>query len=197
MRFLARGPATPFRMKGGWWRILFGMLLLSLPALASAAVEISFYSKEWRSTFPHAFIVLRGTDDRTGERIDASYGFTATHISPAILLGSVGGEVRPSKPDYIATSDEHFRFLLTDSELDSVLATVARWRDLPQPSYNLNRQNCVFFVADIAAALKMKAETPKPLMKKPRSFLELLTGANRDWLSARRASYVRAASIAR
>jgi hypothetical protein len=182
---------------GGLWRLLLGLLLLSLPSLASAAVEISFYSKEWRSTFPHAFIVLRGTDDRTGERIDASYGFTATHISPAILLGSVEGEVRPSKPDYIATSDEHFRFLLSDAELDSVLTAVARWQALPQPSYNLNRQNCVFFVADIAAALEMKAETPKALMKKPRSFLELLTGANRDWLSARRAIYVRAAAVAR
>ena len=179
-----------------WWRLSIVLLVLALPSLASAAVEISFYSKEWRDTFPHAFIVLRGTDERTGERIDASYGFTATRVSPAILFGSVQGEVRPAKPEYIAGSDEHFRFVLTDAEFDSVLATIERWKTLSQPSYNLNRQNCVFFVADIASALAMKADRPKELMKKPRSFLELLTGANRDWLSARRATYVRATAVA-
>ena len=167
------------------WRLCMGLLLLALPSLASAAVEISFYSKEWRDTFPHAFIVLRGTDDRTGERIDASYGFTATHVSPAILFGSVKGEVRPSKPEYIAGSDEHFRFVLSDAELQSVLATIERWKALAQPSYNLNRQNCVFFVADIASALAMKTDRPKELMKKPRSFLESVGAANRGWLAAR------------
>ncbi|WP_324749087.1 hypothetical protein SH591_10605 [Sphingomonas sp. LY54] len=167
------------------------MLLLALPSLASAAVEISFYSKEWRDTFPHAFIVLRGIDERTGQRFDASYGFTATHVSPAILFGSVQGEVRPSKPDYIAGSDEHFRFVLSDAELDSVLAIVARWKALAQPSYNLNRQNCVFFVADIAAAVNMKADRPKELMKKPRSFLQSVSASNREWLAARGALVVR------
>ena len=191
------GPAGRPWVGGRLGRLVLGLLLLALPSLASAAVEISFYSREWRNTFPHAFIVLRGSDDRTGKRIDASYGFTATHISPAILLGSVKGEVMPSKPDYIAGSDEHSRFSLSDEEFDSVLAAVARWQALPQPSYNLNRQNCVFFVADIAAALKMKTETPKPLMKKPRSFLELLTRENRQWLAARGANFTRAVAAVR
>lgn len=197
MKPRACGPASRSWSNVGVCRLVLGLLLLALPSLAPAAVEISFYSREWRNTFPHAFIVLRGADDRTGERIDASYGFTATRVSPAILLGSVRGEVMPSKPDYIAGSDEHFRFSLSDEELDSVLAAVARWQALPQPSYNLNRQNCVFFVADIAAALKMRAETPKPLMKKPRSFLELLTKENREWLAARGANFTRAVAAAR
>lgn len=181
----ARRPVNKSWLVDRVHRLVLGMLLLALPSLASAAVEISFYSKEWRDTFPHAFIVLRGTDERTGERIDASYGFTATRVSPAILFGSVQGEVRPSKPEYIAGSDEHFRFVLSDVELDSVLATVARWKALAQPSYNLNRQNCVFFVADIASALAMKADRPKELMKKPRSFLQSVSAANQGWLAAR------------
>lgn len=171
-------------------------LLLSLallPGKALAAVEIGFYSREFGASFPHAFITLKGVDERTGEKIDTDHGFTATHISPAILLGSVRGEVMASGADYVRKSDPHFTFVLSDAEYDVVLAAVERWRNLKQPSYNLNRQNCVFFVADVAASLGMKAETPKPLMKKPRSYLEFLTHANRDWLLARGATIFRTA----
>ncbi|MEA1014490.1 hypothetical protein [Sphingosinicella sp. LY1275] len=180
--------ATASSSRGHSRWILIAFLWSWMPASAPAAVEISFYSREWANTFPHAFITLQGIDDRTGERIDASYGFTATHVSPAILLGSVKGEILSAKPDYIAKSDMHFRFTLSDPEYDSVRATVERWRTLKQPSYNLNRQNCVFFVADVAASLGMVAETPKALMKKPRSFTESLTRANLVWLQARGAT---------
>lgn len=162
------------------------------PASAAAAVAISFYSHEWDNKFPHAFIVLAGTDDRTGVAVNDSYGFTALNVSPAILMGSVKGEVIASEPRYIAASDEHFRFTLTDPEYDSVLATVAKWRALKQPSYNLNRRNCVFFVADVAATLGMAADTPPALMKKPRSYLESLVAANQAWLEARGAVVLRA-----
>jgi hypothetical protein len=168
------------------------LLLLLLPAPAHAAVEISFFSHEFGANFPHAFVVLAGVDDRSGQRIDANYGFTATHISPAILFGSVKGEVfsRDSKTDaqYLASSDRHFSFQLSDAEYDAVMATVERWRSLKQPSYDLNRSNCVHFVADVAARLGMSVATPKPLMKKPRSFIESVTAANLQWLAERNAS---------
>lgn len=184
----------------GWWMrstvfraFLLGTLLALMPACASAAVKITFYSHEFGSSFPHAFITLEGSDDRTGKKIKADYGFTATHVTPAILLGSVQGEVMSLDPvkdvKYLGTSDLHFAFTLTDAEYDAVMATVERWRTLKQPSYNLNRQNCVFFVAHVAAALGMKADTPRQLMKKPRSYLQSVTKANRPWLEARGASF--------
>jgi hypothetical protein len=167
-------------------------MLLLAPVSARAAVEISFFSHEFGSNFPHAFIVLSGTDERNGSKIDANYGFTATHISPAILFGPVTGEVfsRDSKRDaqYLAASDRHFSFSLSPAELDTVMAAIARWRALKQPSYDLNRQNCVHFIADLAARLGMRAETPKALMKKPRSYSEFLTRANTPWLQARGAT---------
>ena len=167
-------------------------LCLALAAIctapASAAVEIRFYSKESGSSFPHAFVELEGVDDRTGEKIHDNYGFTATKISPAILLGSVTGDVMAVDEGYIRGSDRHFSFVLTDAEHDVVKATIDKWRNLKQPSYNLNRQNCVFFVADVAASLGMRADTPKALMKKPRSYTESLVAANRTWLAARGAS---------
>jgi hypothetical protein len=171
---------------------LAALLLLLAPAPALAAVEISFFSHEFGSNFPHAFITLTGTDDRTGRKIDANYGFTATHVSPAILFGPVKGEVfsRDSARDakYLADSDRHFSFTLSGAELDSVMAVVGKWQGLKQPSYDLDRQNCVFFVADVAAKLGMRADTPKALMKKPRSYTEHLTRTNRDWLLARSAA---------
>ncbi|HWH17108.1 MAG TPA: hypothetical protein VNT77_02030 [Allosphingosinicella sp.] len=171
------------------WMFLFFVALLSLAATASqAAVRISFYSKELGASFPHAFIELEGTDDRTGAAVRDNYGFTAKTISPAILMGSVTGEVMAVDQAYVRNSDLHFSFVLTDAEYDRVKATIEKWRMLKQPSYNLNRQNCVYFVADVAASLGMRAETPKALMKKPRSFTESLVEANQSWLAARGAT---------
>ena len=169
--------------------LLAALLLLAVPAQARAAVEITFYSHEFGSSFPHAFITLKGTDERTGKQIDENYGFTATHISPAILLGSVQGEVWSRDPvkegKYIADSNRHFSFTLNSAEHEAVRATIAKWSALKQPSYDLNRRNCVHFVADMAASLGMRADTPKALMKKPRPYIDSLTAANRDWLLGR------------
>lgn len=164
--------------------LMFAAAVLS-PGAAFAAVEISFYSKEFGASFPHAFVALTGTLDDTGEKIDANYGFTATHVSPAVLMGSVQGEVMSVDAAYMAKSDRHFAVVLSDEEYRQVMATVERWRAMKQPSYNLNRQNCVHFVAHVAAAIGMTAETPNRLMKKPRSYLQSLTRANLPWLRGR------------
>jgi hypothetical protein len=133
---------------------------------------------------------VEGSLDATGERVEASYGFTAKSVSPAILMGSVAGKIVASSTSYIAKSDKHFSLLLTDEEYRKLIATVDRWRGYEQPSYNLNRRNCVFFVADLASALGMQAPTPRELMKKPRSYLEFLVRTNRGWLD-QRAVFVR------
>jgi hypothetical protein len=162
-----------------------------LPGEARAAIEITFYSREYGSHFPHAFVRLTGSPDRGGGRIDENYGFTASRVSPAILMGAVRGEIHSADPAYVNSSDAHFRFTLSDAEYDAVMAVVQRWGRLQQPSYNLNRQNCVFFVAAVAAALGMKASTPAGLMKKPRSYTEYLTRENKGWLSQRNAAFLR------
>lgn len=177
--------------------IALTILLIIAPAPAIAAVEITFLSKEFGSSFPHAYVALEGTLDRSGERISANYGFTATHVSPAILLGSVKGEVMSVDADYMRKSDRHFTIRLSDEEYDRVMGTVERWRSLKQPSYSLNRQNCVYFVAHVAAALGMKADTPGALMKKPRSYLEMIARANQPWLAARESGASQGISAAR
>lgn len=54
-------------------------------------------------------------------------------MSPAILFGAVKGEIfsRDAKKDagYIASSDRHFSFQLSDAEYDAVMATVEERRN--------------------------------------------------------------------
>jgi hypothetical protein len=168
---------------------LIALLAAAFLALAAApgwaAVSITFYSKELGTSFPHAFVMVEGQLDRGGPRIDEDYGFTAKTISPAILWGKVAGEViSDHKANYVKGSDRHFTLALTDAEYDRAMATVARWRAARQPSYDLDRHNCVHFVAEIAASIGLKADTRR-FMKKPRSFLEALTAANGALLRSR------------
>jgi hypothetical protein len=175
---------------------LAAVLLALTAAPAWAAVSITFYSKELGASFPHAFVVVEGTLDRGGPRIEEDYGFTAKAISPAILWGKVAGKVDTQhSADYVRGSDRHFTVSLTDAEYDKVMETVERWRAAKQPNYDLDKHNCVHFVAELAAAIGMTPDTTK-LMKKPRSFLETLTAQNRVWLASRQATLHRADSKA-
>ncbi|MEA3065248.1 MAG: hypothetical protein QOJ27_1694 [Sphingomonadales bacterium] len=176
--------------------VLAAALLALIAAPGWAAVSITFYSKELGASFPHAFVILEGTPDRGGPRIDEDYGFTAKTISPAILWGKVPGEViTDHSVSYVKGSDRHFTLTLTDAEYDRAMATVQRWRAASQPSYDLDRHNCVHFVAEMAASVGLAVDT-KRFMKKPRSFLEALTGANRARLEARGAVLYRVAAPA-
>ncbi len=148
------------------------MLALAAPP-AAAAVEIAFYSRELGgNNYPHAFVALRGTLDSTGEEIDASYGFTAKSVTPAILFGSVSGEVVVEGPQQIARSDRQFSLTLTDDQYRAVIGVVEAWRNREQPSYHLNRRNCVHFVGELAEAVGLRVEYVGRLMKRPRSFLQ-------------------------
>jgi hypothetical protein len=176
--------------------LLFAAFLAVVAVPASAAVSITYYSKELGASFPHAFVILEGTLDRGGPRIEEDYGFTAKAISPAILWGKVAGKVITDHTvGYVKGSDRHFTVALTDAQYDRVMATVERWRATKQPSYDLDRHNCVHFVAELAAASGLRADTSK-FMKKPRSFLEALTEANRASLQARGAVFHRLAPAA-
>lgn len=158
---------------------LLALLLLSLPAQAWAAVEIAFYSREMGgNNFPHAFVTLKGTVDGTGEAVDTSHGFTAKAVTPAILLGSVAGEVLVEGERQIARSDRQFAVTLTDAQYAAVMAVVERWRARQQPSYNLNRRNCIHFVAEIAEAAGLRIEYPRRLMRRPRSYLRHIRTLN-------------------
>jgi hypothetical protein len=153
------------------WLLAF-LLLLGVHAPAAAAVEIAFYSRELGgNNFPHAFVALHGTVDSTGEQVNTSYGFTAHSVTPALLFGSVTGEIVVEGERQMARSTRQFAFTLSEERYQAVMAVIEEWRNRPQPSYNLNHRNCVHFVSALASAAGLRVEDVPRLMKRPRSFL--------------------------
>lgn len=182
---LGRGPAATRSGAARLWSALLAALLALLSTPAAAAVEIRFHSKDFGATFPHAFIVLEGTVDATGERVSANFGFTVRHaIGPSILVGPVQGVVESAGPAYVAHSNRHFSLVLSDDEYRAVMALVGRWRALPQPSYALTSRNCVSFVAEVAALLSLRAD-PSGMMRRPRAFLDRVRQQNLAFIAAR------------
>lgn len=164
----------------------FRILLIMFAALfllpwsnpARAEVTVSFFSHEFGKNFPHAFIVMKGKLDTSGQLVDIAYGFTAIKISPGILLGSVKGAVQTPKPDYIAKSNRQFSVVVDDAGYAKLMARIAAWGDARQPSYNLNKRNCVHFVAELAQVLGLKTNAKSKYFKKPRGFLEEVRALN-------------------
>jgi hypothetical protein len=165
-------------------RVLLLLLALFWAVPASAAVEIDFRSRDFGVTFPHGYIVLRGTLDSTGEQVNANYGFTVRHVvGPSILFGPVEGEVESLPEDYVAGGNHHFTMVLSDEQYRAVMALVERWRALPQPSYRLDRRNCVSFIAEIATLLGLEAD-PQGLMRRPKAFLDRVRERNEALIAA-------------
>ncbi len=164
------------------FRTLLAALLLALslafaPA-AGAKVTIAFYSHEFGSSFPHAFVKLEGTMEADGKPVDENYGYTAKSITPAILMGNVYGGMDIAKPGYIKNSTRQFAFEISDAQYRAVIAKMVEWRDKPGKSYNMNTHNCVHFVAELAQMLGLKVNWKSALFKKPRSFLIEVKGLN-------------------
>lgn len=156
---------------------VFLAIALALSAMpAWAAYHIGFYAHEFGSSFPHAFFTVQGRPDAGGPEVDTNYGFTAKALTPAILMGSVGGIVEQAKPGYIKSSNKHFEVTVDDAGYARVMTVVAKWQNAGPKSYNLNKANCVHFIGNVAAAAGLRVDYPPKLMKKPRSYLlHLLT----------------------
>lgn len=158
--------------------VAFSLILFFVAAPLQAAVTLTFYSKEMGASFPHAFVSLTGTTGPDNAPVDATYGFTAKRLTPAILMGSVQGVVEPVTDSYRRSSDAHFSMELTDAQYAAVLATVQKWKDIPGKSYNLDKRNCVFFVGDIARAVGLTVVEDPKLMKKPHGFTQSILRLN-------------------
>jgi hypothetical protein len=156
--------------------LILATLVMS-PA-AQAAVQVHFYSREFGNQFPHAFIIVEGTLDATGEKVAANYGFTAASVTPAVLMGAVKGYVQALKPAYIAKADRQFTITLDDAGYARLMERVAQWQARKQPAYNLNKANCVHFVMELAEVTGLKVNRASKFFKKPRSFLQEVLGLN-------------------
>lgn len=151
----------------------------SLPALA--AVTVSFHSFNGSVLFgryPHTFVVLRGTLDSTGAKIDENYGFTAKTVSTKILSGPVEHEIMTEQEKYIAGTNRHFSIQLTDAQYYRVVEEMKAWRDAPGKYYSLDSRNCIHFVGKIAQIAGLKVSYPKNMLRKPKKWLNHVTALN-------------------
>jgi hypothetical protein len=161
-------------------RALLFLFVASIAMPASAAVTLTFLSRDLGVNFPHAFVETTGaTDADPATPIHANYGFTAKAISPSILLGPVTGEVMAVDENYIQGSERHFSLTLSDAQYAAFLKLVDEWRALPGRSYDLHKRNCVHFVEAIAKFIGLTVDHADALLLKPRSFLDEVAFENK------------------
>ncbi len=156
-------------------------LVLAMSAWpAQAAVTITFWSRDFGGNyFPHAFFTLRGTPDAGGPAVDASYGFTAKSVSPALLFGNVAGRVERPKHGYMEGSHARFARTISDTQYAAILALIRAWDEKTgDATYNLGKRNCVTFVREAARRIGVAHVDFPKLMKKPTSYLRAVYAAN-------------------
>lgn len=172
---------------------VWGLCLLALlvAAPAQAAVTISFYSHDFRmfgagmaANFPHGFILLSGAPDDGAPAVSGNFGFSATDFFVNALWEPVEGGLDPNPlpASYIAGADKHFSFSLTDAQYRAVAAVVEKWRSWPQPSYDIDKHNCVTFVKELAVAAGLSVSDSPAFIRKPKEFLDDTAARNAAFL---------------
>jgi len=165
---------------------IFLALLLAFAAPARAAVTITFYSHEFalvarggNSYFPHGFVLLSGTTD-SGTPVSANLGFTAKNIFINALWEPITGEMDPTPLPigYVEGAQQRFALTLTDAQYRAVLAVADKWRNWPQPSYDLDAHNCTLFVKDLAQTVGLSVSEDKKFIRDPIGFLKDVAARN-------------------
>ena len=160
---------------------LLAVLLLPFPAAAQVMLSFqSFNGSMFGGRFPHTFVVLQGTLDTTGAKVDENYGYSAKSATPAVLAGPVEAIIMTEKPKYVTTTNRHFTVLISDATYWAIRAEVAKWRDAPGKQYRLDEHNCVHFVGRIAELAGIRVDYPKALIRKPKAWLNHVAGLNQQ-----------------
>lgn len=168
--------------------LLAALVLSSWSIPAFAEVTMSFHSFNGSVLFgryPHTFVVLEGTVDRTGEVVDENYGFTAKNISTRILSGPVEHEIMIEKDKYIRKTNRHFTVTITEQQLAEVRDTVRAWRDAPGKYYSLDERNCIHFVGALAQIVGVKVDYPDNMTRRPKKWLNHITAQNPQLVAKR------------
>ena len=159
---------------------------------ARAAVTITFYSHDFRmfgagllANFPHGFIILSGAPDDGTPAVGGNFGFSATDFFINALWEPVEGSLdkNPLPANYIEGADRHFSFPLTDAQYHAVAAVVEKWRSYPQPSYDIDKHNCVTFVKELAIAAGLTVSESPRFIRKPKEFLADIATRNATFLA--------------
>lgn len=108
----------------------------------------------------------------------ANFGFTPPVVGPDVLFGWVNGAVIGADDAYVAKDTPYLTFPLTDKQYAAVLSVVERYRSYLQPSYEIDKRNCVLFVKDIALTLGLSASDDAKFVREPEMFMADLKERN-------------------
>ena len=167
-----------------WQRALLAIAFALLCTTGSqAAVTISFYAHHLGNRgfwveFPHAYVTLVGTPNAGGPPVKANFGFTPPVVGPDVLFGWVDGVVIGADDAYVAKDTPYLTFPLTDRQYAAVLDVANRYRNYPQPSYEVDKRNCVLFVKDVALALGLSVGDDPKFVREPELFMADLQERN-------------------
>lgn len=152
--------------------------LIASPAFAQVTLAFhSFNGSLFGGRYPHTFIVLAGSL-ADGTPINENYGYTAKSATPAVLAGPVEHAIMIEKPKYLLSTNRHFAVPISDATYYRIKAEVAKWRDEPGKAYRLDEHNCIHFVGRMAEIAGLKVDYPKALIRKPKAWLNRVTGLN-------------------
>lgn len=145
-----------------------------------AEVQIHFHSFNGSmfGRYPHTFIVLEGTLESTGARVNENYGFSARSSTAAITSGWAEHMVLQESEKNIRTTNRHFSITLTDAQYYRIVEEVRRWQLEPGKRYSLDERNCIHFVGAMAQVLGLKVEYPDDMLKRPKKWLNHITRLN-------------------
>ena len=166
---------------GRFLRLLAALLALVTASAALAEVRVTFHSFNGSmpfGRFPHAFVAFDGTLDATGQRVHENFGWSAKHLSPAILNGPVYGTILIEKEKYLTKTNSHFTIPLTDAQYHLLRAEVEAFRTHPGKYYSLEDRNCIHFVGRMAELLGLKVDYPREMLRKPRQWLNHIGDMN-------------------
>jgi hypothetical protein len=166
-------------------------LLLACALPARAAVTMDFYSHAFalvarggNTYFPHGFALLSGSME-DGTPVSANLGFTAKNIFINVLWERITGEMDPTPlpPGYVDGAERRFSLVLTDAQYRAVLAVADKWRNAPQPSYDIDEHNCVIFVKELAQAAGLAVSEDRKFVRDPIGFLKDVAARNAPLLA--------------
>ncbi len=165
---------------GRYLKLLVAVFALAWSPAAMAEVKMSFHSFDGSVLFgryPHAFVVLEVTLGN-GTRVNENFGFSALKTTPAILNGPVKQTVISEKPNTIAKTNRHFTVTISDAQYARIKQEMAAWRDAPGNYYDLEKRNCIHFVGRMAELVGLKVAYPKDMLRRPKKWLNYVTGLN-------------------
>ncbi|MEO0462889.1 MAG: hypothetical protein AAF127_07145 [Pseudomonadota bacterium] len=160
------------------------VLLLALiwagPAFAAVQAHFhSFNGNVFWGRYPHTFVVLEGTLEATGERVNENYGFSARSVTPAILSGPVEHMVLAESAKNIRKTNRHFSITLSDTQYRRIVREVRRWKNYPGKYYDLEKRNCIHFVGKIAQLAGVtKVDYPDDMLRRPKMWLNYIGAKN-------------------